>query len=347
MSKMRLPNGYGQIARLKNQKLRNPYRVRVVAERDPLSRLPVKYRTLGYFRTYAEAQAALSAFHAKPHALSKPLLLREVYDAWKRQADSVDDLARQTSYIYKNAWDHIQLKNYYINEIRAVHIRDSLADPALPASVPRVMLIVYRYLFDFAVEERLVSENVARQIKLPKVAKTRAESIARPKSAFSLEELEAIKSRVGSSRIADALFYSCFSGWRPREMCALTPASVNLPMGFVNGGSKTAAGKDRAVPIHAEAAEILRRYVRKPELFGLGYSVYLRGFQKLMAELGIIGHTPHDARRTFITLAKAAGVDEYALKRIVGHAVSDITDSRFFSGKKARIYAVFNGSVYK
>ena len=38
-------------------------------------------------------------------------------------------------------------------------------------------------------------------------------------------------------------------------------------------------------------------------------------------------HRAHDPRKQFITMAKAAGVDEYAIKQIVGHKISDITEA--------------------
>lgn len=38
-------------------------------------------------------------------------------------------------------------------------------------------------------------------------------------------------------------------------------------------------------------------------------------------------HKPHDGRKHFITLAKKYNVDEYAIKRIVGHSIkSDLTE---------------------
>ena len=37
-------------------------------------------------------------------------------------------------------------------------------------------------------------------------------------------------------------------------------------------------------------------------------------------------HTCHDTRHTFVTMAKEAGMNEYILKLIVGHAVADITE---------------------
>ena len=38
-------------------------------------------------------------------------------------------------------------------------------------------------------------------------------------------------------------------------------------------------------------------------------------------------HRPHDPRKTFVTFAKKYKVDEYAIKRIVGHKIQDITES--------------------
>lgn len=37
-------------------------------------------------------------------------------------------------------------------------------------------------------------------------------------------------------------------------------------------------------------------------------------------------HRPHDGRNHFITQSKKYGVDEYAIKYIVGHAINDITE---------------------
>ena len=38
-------------------------------------------------------------------------------------------------------------------------------------------------------------------------------------------------------------------------------------------------------------------------------------------------HRPHDPRTTFITMAKKAGVDEYVVKRLAGHKITDVTEA--------------------
>lgn len=40
-------------------------------------------------------------------------------------------------------------------------------------------------------------------------------------------------------------------------------------------------------------------------------------------------HRPHDGRIQFVTMAKRAGVDEYVIKRIVGHYIDDVTKKSY------------------
>ena len=53
---MRLPNGFGRITKIRNQKLRKPYRVMVTVGKDhngrPIGRI---LKPEGYFKTYNEA----------------------------------------------------------------------------------------------------------------------------------------------------------------------------------------------------------------------------------------------------------------------------------------------------
>ena len=37
-------------------------------------------------------------------------------------------------------------------------------------------------------------------------------------------------------------------------------------------------------------------------------------------------HRPHDPRMHFVTMAKRYGVDEYAIKKIIGHQINDLTE---------------------
>ena len=57
------------------------------------------------------------------------------------------------------------------------------------------------------------------------------------------------------------------------------------------------------------------------------YFTYYKKYKRVLAALGLNeNHRPHDARKTFITRAKKKGLDEFAIKRLVGHTISDITE---------------------
>lgn len=59
----------------------------------------------------------------------------------------------------------------------------------------------------------------------------------------------------------------------------------------------------------------------------LSYDKYNDRFRNVMEELNMNPeHKPHDPRKQFVTMANEARVNEYAIKRIVGHRVQDVTE---------------------
>lgn len=49
----------------------------------------------------------------------------------------------------------------------------------------------------------------------------------------------------------DTILILCYSGWRINEVIKMDPANIDLKSWTFKGGSKTAAGKNRIVPIHS------------------------------------------------------------------------------------------------
>ena len=108
---------------------------------------------------------------------------------------------------------------------------------------------------------------------------------------------------------------------------------------------KTPSGIDRTVPIltkirpiveakYKEAQALGSEYLinwlgptKKPDDHFMSYGRYNKAFTKVMTALGFTRpHRPHDGRTHFVTMAKKNDVDEYAIKYIVGHKISDITE---------------------
>ena len=96
------------------------------------------------------------------------------------------------------------------------------------------------------------------------------------------------------------ILYACYSGWRPGELIKLKVQDVDLENGFVKGGIKTTAGKNRLVPIHPLVRPIVEKYyneaimvgsdylfndITKKRGIGLSQDQYLSRFNKVMDTL--------------------------------------------------------------
>jgi integrase len=97
---------------------------------------------------------------------------------------------------------------------------------------------------------------------------------------------------------------------------------------------KTDNGKNRTVPIHKKIRHLVEDAYDTAKtngcelLFcGLNYRQYVYRFKKIVVTLDLNPeHRAHDPRKTFVTLCKKANVDEYAIKKMVGHSISDLTE---------------------
>ena len=141
------------------------------------------------------------------------------------------------------------------------------------------------------------------------------------------------------------LLIQCYSGWRPQELGLIELENVKLDEKIMIGGMKTDAGTNRVVPIHSKIFPLVEAryneavtigspflincvdsYTRRGNL-KMTYEKYRQRFIKIINRLNLNPeHRAHDPRKQFVTMAKDAGVDEYAIKYIVGHTIDDITE---------------------
>lgn len=126
--------------------------------------------------------------------------------------------------------------------------------------------------------------------------------------------------------VAQAILIQCYSGLRPSELLGLDPNKIDFENNIMIGGLKTKAGIDRVIPIHPLIKNITQVYFANNKK--VPYQTFYGRFQAFMVDHKITAHhKPHDGRKHFITLAKKYNVDEYAIKRIVGHSIkSDLTE---------------------
>lgn len=324
---MRLPNGMGSVHKLPGKR-RKPWRVRVtagwvsidaegreVADRDPSAvDLRQKYYTVGYYATRKDALTALANFQGIPQEQQETPTFGEVYARWWEQHSPTISEATQKRYEKSRKWlsglmpikmDTLtveQLDNYF---------RTLNASDGVKAFASWLAKLVLKY----ALKKGIIESDLA----------ARMDTITKPatqihREVFSHDEVEALWT--DPSRYAKVALIALYGGWRPAEVLSLTPSQIDLQEQTITAGSKTAAGKGRVVPIHPRILPLVTELVNAggPCLFPFGYDAYLVYFRSL-------GHLPHDTRHSFATAAKDCGMDPTIRKRILGHQVTDITES--------------------
>lgn len=311
------------------------------------------------YKTKGEASRALAEWIKNPYDLTnKDITFSQLYEKWYE--DFMTEEHKSHEYRIKSAYKYCSLiYNKKIREITVLDMKDCIYKGTVIStrgknkgekqfaspSTKESMKYLFNHLFSYATEARLIERNYAKDFSLDKKVMKEKELNHKEKIPFSEEEMDKLWKSIDFIPFADMIIYACYSGWRPGELIELKIENVDLENGFIKGGIKTMAGKNRIVPIHSLVLPIVEKYyneartINSKYLFndatkkkgknGLSYDQYLSRFNKVMAQLKFRKEiTPHYTRHTFITKAKSrnVGMNENILKLIVGHEIGDLTE---------------------
>lgn len=333
---MKLPNGYGGISKLSGKR-RNPWRVRITKgwtidkENGKAKQL---YTTLGYYPTRKEAIAALSYYNQNPYDIeTDTITFAEVYKKWSdiHFKEIVPSAART----WISAYNHSQpLWNMKMKDIRPNQMEGVIRDANVGQSTKQRMKSLYNMMYKYAMKLEIVDKDYAQMCD--PVKRGKPEIVRVP---FSREEIQLLWDNINYGFV-DMVLIGIYSGWRPQELAILKVSDIDLEHNTMIGGLKTDAGRNRCVPIHSkikalvsarmeQAKELDSEYLfNDPDSYAgmhMTYDKYRGRWNKICKKLGF-SHRPHDTRHTFITLAKEAGMNDYIIKLIVGHAIEDVTE---------------------
>lgn len=328
--RMKLPNGFGRITKLAGQNLRKPYRAMVTVGKDESGRPIGKLlKPVSYFSTYNEAYKALMEYNKSPYDYSNTITMQELYEKWYEKKSEKVSASRLKQ--IRAAWKYCSaLYEVEVQNIRTKILKETIENSDAPSDVVKKhMKEVLSGMLDYAVEYEIVSHNYMRDIK-----SISSDSEAKnPHILFTEEETKTIKENLNDP-IMQLIYVECYTGLRPSELCSIELSKMNTTEWYILCGMKTKAGTNRKVPIHPAIQSLIKNHYTKAikngqtYLFPLTYDMYVYDFKKAMKKYNMNGdHRPHDCRKHFITMAKKAGMDEYAIKLIVGHVIQDITES--------------------
>ena len=313
-----------------------------------------------YFPTYNDAYAALVEYNKNHYHLEPSITVKELYDKWLPEHDKTVKSIRPI----ESAWSYCTaVYDMRVKDIRARHIKGCMdegiskvrgIEKTPSASMKNQIKSLFNLMLDYALEYELVDRNYSRTFNLTDETIKEIVTVKQEHIPFTDEEMELLWQYVDDKMMVDVLLVQCYSGWRPQEIGLLEIKDVDLDNWTFSGGMKTDAGTGRVVPIHSRIRHLVERKYKEAQELGslylfnyvnpnarrkntnLTYARYQKCFTMIRDELKLNPeHRPHDGRKHFVTMAKKYGIDEYAIKYMVGHKISDITEKVYTQTKKS------------
>ena len=314
-------NGFGSIVKLSGKR-RKPFAVRITTGWKDGKQVR-KY--LGYYQSEADALIALAEYHKGGFNLDlSKLTLEEFFERWYKRIEPT--ATKTTLDNHKMTWRRLgALGKKPIKDIKADHIRDWLDGIDLKPKTKQHLKGTMNQVFTYAEENDIISKNPVKFIKL-EVATEKVGAI------FTDNEIKYLWDHQDNHVDHKTLLILIYTGMRIGELLNLNLEDMRLDEGYVIGGSKTEAGRNRVIPIHNKILPIVRERVEKykhlaPNTNGdpSSYISINHRINKLMEKLGW-EHKIHDTRKTAISLMHRYEIPMEVIRVIVGHSGKGVTE---------------------
>ena len=336
----RLPNGYGQIRYLGTGRTL-PYAVHPPStERDENGNY-IRVKALCYTPDWYTAFAVLTAYHSgtyKPglevdlafdrndiDSFCRKVMTHSVYQAkggmtletvykafieFKFGEHAPKQLSQAARNAYDQGWKYLKvLASRPIESVTVDDLQAVVNECPLKKATKENIVMTAKQIFKYALQRDICEKDAARYLVVP------AGGEDEHGVPFTDEELTVLwKNR--DKNAAKLLLVLCYSGFR---IGALPSLEINTDEWYFKGGVKTAAGKNRTVPIHSGIRSLLPVKM-------CTVNAMRRQMMKFMSDLGM-NHTPHDCRHTFSALCERYRVNDADRRRMMGHSFgNDITN---------------------
>lgn len=312
---------------------------------------------LGAFQKRTDARKALDDFLRHPVSKYNYTML-DVYNDWKAQAFS--DITKSTQDNYTAAWAQIltaspDIAQRKFRDITTSQLRGILDFWMLPHEIPITkdgttklkktkalsmssltkIKALCTQLYGYAMANNIIDKNYASLVRIPKGAE------AGTKRAFTDAEFLTLENSWRNVPGGDAVYALCYLGFRVSEFLQLRPTDYDPIQHTLTGGLKTAAGRNRVVPVHENIIPIIDRWAAGGNEYlytdgkGHGYKKdrFLRSvWAPAISALGLPSDlTPHCARHTCGTRLSAAGARPEDIQAILGHADYSVTANTYIN----------------
>ncbi len=331
---MKNPNGFGTIYKLPGRR-RKPWVARVttgwelVANEESGEEKERQLRQIiGYFENKKDALNALALHRVNPVSPKADITLAKLYEEWSK--GKYEYISKATINNYKAGWNYLaKYEKAKMKDLRTAHLQaviDSGHKAGLSRSSLQKIKVVATMLFNYAIQNDILSKNYAEFIKLPKAEKEE-------KRTFTDLEIQKLE-KAQDTPWVDTILILIYTGMRINEMLGLSRFNVDLDKQIITGGLKTDAGKNRIIPIHPKIYAHIKKWYDKGGEYLICHKEGKRILDKYYREkyyyptldrLNIRRLNPHCCRHTWATLMARAGVDPRLIKTMIGHSKYSFT----------------------
>jgi len=315
---MRRGNNTGGVVDL-GKKRRNRYAARVtVGYKDNGSQI---YKYIGFYSKRSDAVQALAEYYADPYDIDGAnMTFGQIWDAASKYFE-IETKSSSTIASYRSAFKNCkELHSMKMKEIRANTLQRVIdnANVRSRASLNN-MLIIFHYVFEYSMQNDYVKKDYSKYVRIRNTTAVKVREI------FTFSDIEKLwaTSDDPNTKITLILLYT---GFRINELFDLTPNNIDINSRIIIGGSKTAAGKNRRVPIHHRIVPLIKYFLDNGSAKSLFQTTYPK-YNKWLKETW--NHKAHDTRHTFTSLLQQYDAKKVWIDKIIGHASGNLTDDLY------------------
>ena len=254
---MRRENGTGTIYKVKDRKLRKPYKVIVVTGYDLETGNP-KRKVLGYYAKASEANEALANYAKNKDTYDlKKLTVKDIFERWwtihepKIKPNTIEHYqVSYNRYISK-------IKDRIFSELKTIDLQDFFDKEIKTWSSQYHAKVVLRGMYKYALKYEIVDKDYSALVELIKRERVITRKI------FTENEREILFNL--DNRISKVLCILIYTGLRIEEFLSLRREDIENNFIFLKQ-SKTSAGV-RAIPIHNKIRNIVDSFLSENMLF--------------------------------------------------------------------------------
>ena len=288
------------------------------------------------FDTKKEAVASLPRLQNEPvRKQKKDITFKALYDKWlptHKAGKSTMDCYKAAIKYFEPVW-FSRMQDIDIDDLQ-----ECLDDCGKGKRTQQNMKAVCGLIYKYGIPRQAVPDN----INLAQYLKITGDD-PQPRSSFSDEEIEKIRTSIGKVDHADWIYCMIYLGFRPAEFLSLTVKDYDKKEKAFIGGAKTEAGTNRTVTVSPKILPYIESIIggrtggpliqtAKGAMWDYSHfrqNVFYKVLEQCEIENpvlsnGVHKYSPHSCRHTFATLMKrVTGADKDKLE-LIGHTSSEM-----------------------